>query len=180
MFVGVMEAASGTRLDWPLGLGDTVGIVGAAAAIVAAVFALRADWFGRRQALRADTQRDREIKPRLRTDWREPSNRGRGLEFYNIGGPAPNLVWIGLHGGRLYVAWASLDGHFTQPIHIEEEDLGEIPTGLAVRDQPTGTLIFVAEDVDNRWWNVLTDKLVEGDTKTYLLDQLRRLELGDF
>ena len=62
-------------LSWPLSQGDTIAVVGAAAAVIAApaailatIFAAKAYGFGKRQADRADEQRDYEIMPRLQGD----------------------------------------------------------------------------------------------------------------
>ena len=101
-----------------------------------------------------------------------------GLSFFNVGGPAVKLAWLGSHSMHLYAAFATLHGHFGGYQLIGYEDLG-----LAAEHLPgasTETLLLMACDVDGDWWDCVSDQLVGRDGAGYLTKRLTDTGLGDF
>jgi hypothetical protein len=176
---------SAARLaDGTLSLSDTIAlfgvavtIVAAAAAIVAAVFAIRTDRFARMEALRDDRKWDHEMKPGLKARWLGLPGPGLpGLSFYNVGGRAPNVAWVGAHAGHLFAAWASLPADFTDYVPFGTDDLGPIPNG---QTPGTDTLVLIAEDVGGRWWDCITGEQIDV-ARSYVHRHLDRVGLEAF
>jgi hypothetical protein len=148
---------------------DWIGLSAAALAAVAALFAVRADLFGR-------SSRAKDIRPQPRIRW-VGSGVGIYLGFYNVGGPAVHAVWVGTSGARLYAAYATFDGHSNQYVDFVETDLGPLPESV---EPLTASILMLAQDVDGHWWDCLKDQAISKQVKKYVASQLESRQLTAF
>jgi hypothetical protein len=162
------------NLAWPFSPDQTIALVGTFAAIVAALYAFRADRFVRRTSATAEARRDREIQPRLSAS----SQFGvPDVWFENVGGAATNFIWLGTDDEALFAAWGTISANTQGMVVFRRHEMGLIgyKTGL-------GTLALVAEDLQGRWWDCRTDLRLPGSVTDYLkkrLDQCGMSHLHD-
>src|SRR6266852_619774 len=84
-------------VGWPFNADQTIALLGPAtvAAIIAAIFAIRADTFGRRNARELAALRDFDIQPRVDAGWTHLNAGPITVQLGNVGGPASRFVWVG-------------------------------------------------------------------------------------
>ena len=167
-----------TNLIARLSLTDWIALGSLLAAVVAAIFAVRVDVFGRRS-------RARDIRPQPRVRWVAPGYVRLG--FYNVGGPAVHALWVGAGKPKLpgkpslFAAYATFDGHTNEYVDFVETNLGPLPEESQVAEVSSAeSLILVAQDVDGRWWDCLKDRAISTPVKKYVASQLATQHLDAF
>ena len=133
----------------------------------------------RARAQRQIDQRRADIRPILRARWMGTPEHFP-LAAYNVGGAAPDFVWVGHGRGRLYVARGTVDGHFNDYVDFGVTDLGPLPVVNELAAAPYGTLWLIAEDIDGEWWECVSDQRIEGDPRSYLAVALAERSLEAF
>jgi hypothetical protein len=162
-------------MDWVVLVGTVSAVIGTIAAIVAAVFAARGDFFGRNQAKLNTAARQRDIRPRPKERWL--GSRGGGLAFFNNGGSAEHVVWVGVSESSLFAAYATFPQHFEGYVPCSASDLGPLPAESPLANK-TETVLLVAQDIDGSWWASRNSSLVNGSIKDYVAARLAELGLS--
>lgn len=158
---------------------DLAVVLALLAGVVAAIFAARGDFFSRSQATQGSRGRKRELQPRPRVRWM--GHQTIQSAFYNVGGAAVSLIWVGYDGRgmRLYCTRTSLPQHFNDYMGVGEEDLGEARSYSGDKAK-IETVLMVAQDVDGDWWDCLADRPIERPIAEYLEALLASVGLRDF
>jgi len=156
-------------LPWPPTEDQAVQLLILAVAVVAAVFAIRGDVFGRRQARLDAQQRKADVQPRL-----SATLRGDGwLTLDNAGGAAARYVWVGQSDTSVY----SCSGPF--PPHQVGLSTSAREIGASSYRTGTGTTLLVAQDVEQRWWDCRTGLLLAQPVESYLVKRMVQVGLAD-
>jgi hypothetical protein len=145
---------------WRLSVSDTIGVIGATAAVVAAVYAFRADRFGRRESQRADNSRRSEIRPIIRLGPMQEVGGALQLSLLNAGGAA-TASWIALRvGTRVFTGNPALPPHTPVNVTVRLSLLGEVErSGDYVTQMiPSETLGVWVRDIDRNTWDAVLDK----------------------
>ncbi len=121
---------------------------------------------------RQSDQRRADIRPILRSRWTWWTPEHFRFEIYNVGGAAPNFVWIGCGRGHLYVGWGSVGAHFNDYVEFGGTDLGPIPAENELVAALHDTLWLLAQDIDGGWWECVGDQRVQGQPRAYLAQAL--------
>jgi hypothetical protein len=161
-----------------LSLTDWIALGSLLAAVVAAIFAIRVDVFGRKS-------RAKDVRPQPRVRWVGPGYIRLG--FFNVGGPAVHALWVGTATPKLpgkpslFAAYATFDGHTNEYVEFVETNVGPLPEGsAAAKAAAAETLILVAQDVDGRWWDCLKDRAISTSVKQFVASQLASRHLDAF
>jgi hypothetical protein len=162
---------------WPFDPNQTialvVGVPGTLAAIFAAIYAFRADTFGRRSARQQDLLRDFDIQPRLEVPFTPIApDSPLTVVVRNLGGPAIRFVWVGSDDTRVGMCTGSV-GHSSVVNPFRGWLLGESTFRTAI-----ATLLLVAEDVQGRWWDCRTGVKLTGPVDGYLKKRMEGVGMG--
>lgn len=156
-------------------------IAGTLFAAAAAVTAIATFFYMLIQARTETWRRRAEIEPRPRDRWLwSPGPDGPSLAFYNVGGPAVDLLWIGVGGDQLWAAYATLPEHFAEYMRVGPTEIGPLPSGCAYRGTDAKTLWCFASDVDDAWWECVQRERIGRTIHRYLRDRLKRSALEEF
>jgi hypothetical protein len=145
-------------------------IVSAVAAVVAAIFAFRADIFTRSGSRQAAAQREADVQPRILVHWR---GGGAVVSFSNTGGAAISFVWVGMHDDAVFATYGGI------PQHAASLTTVPIQLGQAIYKTGIATMLCIAEDVQGRWWDCRTGhRLAPSDPKLYLTKRMDQVGIA--
>jgi hypothetical protein len=160
-------------VGWPFNADQTIALIGPAtiAAIIAAIFAIRADTFGRRNARELTALRDFDIQPRVDVGWTPLQANNIVVQFGNVGGPAPRFVWVGSDDTKIGMCTGTI-GHAATPLAFRGWLIGE-----STYRGGMGTILLVAEDVQGRWWDCRTGVMFKRPLEKYLKRRMEHVGL---
>ena len=163
--------------SWPLSTDQTIavaiGVPSIVLAGVAALFAARADFFVRAGSVVDNARRRRDVRPRLLEQWAgfSVSSVPEPLFMQNHGGTAVDFLWLGIAGTHVAFVASAMAGPSPATVTFQPEHLGE-RAGLA----PAGTVVLVAQDVDDRWWDIRKEQPAPA-LEEYLTERLKAVQL---
>ncbi len=167
---------SGAR--WPFTFDQTIalaiGVPGTVAAIIAAIFAVRADWFVRKDSAADAALRDLDIQPRLHERWGGYAGTPAHLELMNVGGSAAHFIWVGHDDRFVGAASGPIGPHTPAPVVYRVTELGQSPHRAG-----RGTTLLTAQDVQARWWDCRTGILLPMQVEVYLAKRMQQVGLAE-
>jgi hypothetical protein len=167
-------------MTWPFSRDQTItlgiGVPGALAAIVAAIYSIRGYRFGRRQAKHLTAQRDTDIQPRLDEMWGGFRGGGLGptpLKMMNTGGPAIHFIWVGQDDQLV----AAISGRV--PAHTQaRQAYTPVQLGSCLDRDTCRATLLIAQDIQQRWWNCATGEQLLGTAEDYLDQRMDQMGLA--
>jgi hypothetical protein len=178
---GVVRATSAaSALSWPFNADETIalliGVPGTIAAVIAAIFAVRADWFVRKDSATNALLRDADVQPRLHEAWggKTAPTTHNFLSLTNVGGSATHFIWVGIDDQYVGAASGTIGPHTPSPANFVVAQLGE-----SSYSSGRGTLLLVAQDVQERWWDCRSGLRLPMAVEEYLAQRMKQVGLAE-
>jgi hypothetical protein len=138
-------------------LGVVIGLVAAAAGVVAAVYALKAYRSSERAGSAADRRYELQVEPRVQLQFPVAQSSVDGSfsgRISNAGGAAKSYFVLLNESNGLHRVRGSVPEHAS--VAVQFEALGFIVASVPFN----AAVVTVAEDLEGRWWDCLTHTLV--------------------
>jgi hypothetical protein len=147
-------------------------IIATLASVVAAIFAIRADVFGRASGQLAATQRKADIQPHLTVTWQGAPANGCRIMVGNGGGAAPHLYWVGHDEAAIFITCGVI------PAHVAPVLVGVLLVpNVAYPDPGIATTVVLAEDIQGGRYGI-DGKPVPESAETYVRTELEKVGLS--
>jgi hypothetical protein len=162
--------------DWLAAAGIGVGLIGAAAGIVAAVYARRAYRSTERAGTTAELRYALRIEPRVQLQIQTKRSFHDGsitATITNAGGAAKAFVILLNERDGLHLARGSMPEHASLDVQMQQ-------LGIQVGSIPYPSVeVAVAQDVEGRWWDCLAHMPLT-DWEAWLQRHKELLDAGGF